>query len=66
MASKPLTIAEARRVVLDAVRPLDAVTVEVEDALGSVLLDNAFILIDGHPKPQTFGKRCATRIGMRS
>jgi molybdopterin molybdotransferase len=37
MASQPLTIAEARRMVLGAVRRLDAVTVEVGDARGSVL-----------------------------
>jgi molybdopterin molybdotransferase len=37
MASQPVTIAEARRIVLDAVRPLDAVTVQVQDARGSVL-----------------------------
>jgi molybdopterin molybdotransferase len=37
MASQPVTIAEARAIVLDAVRPLDAVTVGVEEARGSVL-----------------------------
>jgi molybdopterin molybdotransferase len=49
MASKPLTIAEARRVVLDAVRPLDAVTVEVEDALGSVLASEVRAATDVPP-----------------
>jgi molybdopterin molybdotransferase len=37
MASQPVTIAEARAIVLDAVRPLNAVTVGVEEARGSVL-----------------------------
>ncbi len=37
MASQPVTIAEARRIVLAAVRPLDTETVGVQDALGSVL-----------------------------
>jgi molybdopterin molybdotransferase len=37
MASKPITIAEARRIVLESVWPLDAVTVAVQDARGSVL-----------------------------
>ncbi|MGN6166657.1 MAG: molybdopterin molybdotransferase MoeA [Solirubrobacteraceae bacterium] len=37
MAPQPVTIAEARRIVISAVRPLDAVTLEVQDARGSVL-----------------------------
>lgn len=49
MASQPLTIAEARRVVLDAVRPLDAVTVEVEHALGSVLASEVTAATDVPP-----------------
>ena len=49
MASKPLTIAEARHVVLDAVRPLDAVTVKVEDALGSVLASEVRAATDVPP-----------------
>lgn len=49
MASKPLTIAEARRVVLDAVRPLGAVTMEVEDALGSVLASEVRAATDVPP-----------------
>ncbi|HZO77081.1 MAG TPA: gephyrin-like molybdotransferase Glp [Solirubrobacteraceae bacterium] len=49
MASQPLTIAEARRVVLDTVRPLDAVTVEVEHALGSVLASEVRAATDVPP-----------------
>lgn len=37
MASQPVTIAEARGIVLERVRTLDAVTLAVEDARGSVL-----------------------------
>jgi molybdopterin molybdotransferase len=49
MASQPLTIAEARRVVLDAVRPLDAVTVDVEHALGLVLASEVRAATDVPP-----------------
>lgn len=37
MASQPVTISQARRIVLDAVRPLETETVDAEEALGSVL-----------------------------
>ncbi len=37
MAAQPISIAEAREVVLAATRPLDPVTIRVEDSLGSVL-----------------------------
>lgn len=37
MATDSISIAEARRIVLAATRPLDAVTMPVQDALGSVL-----------------------------
>ena len=37
MTADPISIAEARTTVLDATRPLDPVTVSVEEALGSVL-----------------------------
>lgn len=49
MGSQPLTIAEARRAVLDAVRPLEAVTVEVEHALGSVLASEVTAATDVPP-----------------
>lgn len=37
MASQPVTISQARRIVLDAVCPLETETVGAEEALGSVL-----------------------------
>jgi molybdopterin molybdotransferase len=37
MAPQPVTIAEARRIVLDTVRPLGAVTLPIDDARGFVL-----------------------------
>ncbi len=49
MAPQPLTIATAREVVLAATRPLDAVTIRVEDALGSVLAHEISALTDVPP-----------------
>jgi molybdopterin molybdotransferase len=49
MAAQPVTIAEARRIVLDAVRPLGAVTVDVREAFGLVLASEVVAASDIPP-----------------
>jgi molybdopterin molybdotransferase len=49
VAPQPVTIAEARRIVLDAVRPLGAVTVDVQEAVGSVLASEVVAAFDIPP-----------------